>query len=97
MSPVSIAKDQPLQSLDEVEDFFKARYPDPAAPQPTRKPVVGYSPDKQENEFRNYEADARPTVREFYRLNHQFQTRDFVLAKKKLLAAFKLVINWSAT
>lgn len=83
MSPVSIAKDQPLQSLDEVEDFFKERYPDPSAPQPARKPVVGYAPDKQENEFRNYEADARPTVREFYRLNHQFQTRDFVLAKKK--------------
>ena len=83
MNPVSIAKDQPLQSLDEVEDFYKVRYPDPSAPPPAKKPVVGYAPDKQETEFRNYEADARPTVREFYRLNHQFQTRDFVLSKKK--------------
>ncbi|MEN9678677.1 MAG: hypothetical protein RIS76_4573 [Verrucomicrobiota bacterium] len=83
MSSVSIAKDQPLQSLDEVEDFYKERYPDPSVPPPAKKPVVGYAPDKQEAEFRNYEADARPTVREFYRLNHQFQTHDFVLAKKK--------------
>ena len=83
MSSVSIAKDQPLQSLDEVEDFYKERYPDPSAPPPAKKPAVGYAPDKKEAEFRNYEADARPTVREFYRLNHQFQTHDFVLAKKK--------------
>ena len=83
MRPVSIAKDQPLQSLDEVEEFFKERYPEPVAPAVARKPAVGDAPDKQEGEFRNYEADARPTVREFYRLNHQFQTCDFVRAKKK--------------
>ncbi|MBX3733088.1 MAG: inositol oxygenase [Verrucomicrobiae bacterium] len=83
MSPVTLATNQPLQSLDEVEDFYKERYPDPSGPAPARKPPVGFAPDKQETEFRNYEADARPTVREFYRLNHQFQTRDFVLAKKR--------------
>lgn len=32
--------------------------------------------------FRNYAAESRPTVREFYRLNHQYQTLDFVLQKK---------------
>jgi len=32
--------------------------------------------------FRNYDAETRPTVREFYRLNHQYQTLDFVLQKK---------------
>ena len=33
-------------------------------------------------DFRNYAADARPSVREFYRLNHRHQTLDFVLKKK---------------
>jgi inositol oxygenase len=33
-------------------------------------------------DFRNYAAEARPTVREFYRLNHRYQTLDFVLQKK---------------
>ncbi len=83
MSPISVAENQPLQSLDEVEDFYKARYPEPMPEGENPKPAVGYAPDKKETEFRNYEADARPTVREFYRLNHQFQTRDFVLAKKR--------------
>ncbi|MGH9838387.1 MAG: inositol oxygenase family protein [Blastocatellia bacterium] len=32
--------------------------------------------------FRNYEAEARSSVKEFYRLNHTHQTLDFVLAKK---------------
>ena len=73
----------PLDSLDEVEDFYKTRYPDPSQPAPEPKPKVGYAPDKKENEFRNYEADARPTVREFYRLNHTFQTYEFGVAKRK--------------
>src|SRR5437763_78566 len=33
--------------------------------------------------FRNYAAEVRPSVREFYKLNHRHQTLDFVLAKKK--------------
>ncbi len=73
---------QPLQSLDEVEDFYKQRYPEPVSEPAAKKPAVGHDPEKKQSEFRNYEADARPTVREFYRLNHQFQTRDFVRAKK---------------
>jgi inositol oxygenase len=32
--------------------------------------------------FRDYRADIRPGVREFYRLNHTHQTLEFVLAKK---------------
>ncbi len=32
--------------------------------------------------FRNYEADVRPGVREFYQLNHRNQTLAFVLGKK---------------
>jgi len=37
---------------------------------------------KPSTDFRNYAAEARPTVREFYRLNHQYQTLEFVLEKK---------------
>ncbi len=33
--------------------------------------------------YRNYEAEARSTVKEFYRLNHINQTLDFVLAKEE--------------
>ena len=79
----SDAVNKPLKSLDEWEDFVVQHYPEPNGPAAERKPAVGYSPDKKETEFRNYEADARPTVREFYRLNHTFQTHDFVKAKRK--------------
>lgn len=70
---------QPLAHLEEWEDFLKSRYPAPelaASPNsaPDHKPL---------KEFRNYEADARPTVRTFYQLNHRYQTFDFVQQKKK--------------
>jgi inositol oxygenase len=42
-----------------------------------------YREGKSEAEFRIYDAAAQPGVAEFYRLNHQFQTLDFVLAKEK--------------
>jgi len=32
--------------------------------------------------FRDYASDVRPSVKEFYRLNHTYQTLDFVKAKK---------------
>ena len=38
---------------------------------------------RKPEEFRNYAAEARSSVKEFYRLNHMNQTLDFVLAKKK--------------
>ena len=41
-----------------------------------------YDPEKSEAEFRDYE-NTTPAVREFYRLNHIHQTRDFVLEKKR--------------
>src|SRR5262245_40295307 len=62
----------PLSKLEEWEDFLQLRYPEETA--------AGAKPKEQ---FRNYEADARPSVREFYRLNHRHQTYDFVQAKKK--------------
>ena len=56
----------PLKELDEWDDFVAGRY----------------QPGKSEDEFRNYAADANPTVTEFYRQNHAYQTLDFVLKKK---------------
>src|SRR6267143_6173507 len=69
----------PLQNLEEWEDFLKERYPEPAAAEPFK----ATDPNKKKEQFRNYEADARPSVREFYRLNHRHQTFDFVQAKRK--------------
>ncbi len=82
MTTASPIDKKPLGSLDEWEDFLVERYPDPNSVA-TRKPAVGTDPEKQKEAFRNYEADARPTVREFYRLNHQYQTHAFSLAKRK--------------
>src|SRR5258708_33888018 len=42
-----------------------------------------YREGKSEAEYRVYDAAAQPGVAEFYRLNHQYQTLDFVLAKEK--------------
>jgi inositol oxygenase len=40
-----------------------------------------------EHVFRDYKAEVRPSVKEFYRLNHTHQTNEFVRAKKKLYGA----------
>lgn len=62
----------PLQSLDEWEDDVLERYPDPEE-----------TFNKTKEEFRNYDNPIRDTVKEFYRLNHTYQTYDFVKEKKK--------------
>lgn len=71
---------QPLGNLDEWEDFLKARYPQETM---TSKPYVGTNPEKKAEEFRDYRAEARSSVKEFYRLNHTYQTREFVLEQKR--------------
>ncbi|MGI9474404.1 MAG: inositol oxygenase family protein [Rubripirellula sp.] len=38
---------------------------------------------KSESAFRDYGSDARPSVKEFYRLNHRYQTFDFVQQKRQ--------------
>ena len=76
----------PLSSLDEWEDFLKQRYPETpsgTAKAASAKPSVGTDPNKKPEEFRDHSAEARATVKEFYRLNHTYQTRDFVLAKQR--------------
>ena len=69
----------PLKSLEEWDDFVKDRY---TAADSLSAPDTGNT-NKKKEEFRNHDADARACVKEFYRLNHTYQTRDFVLQKKK--------------
>lgn len=59
----------PLNRLEDWEDFLEARYPEPGV--------------KSKEDYRKYDNTTRDGVREFYRLNHQFQTYDFVQQKKK--------------
>ena len=79
----------PLDDLDEWEDDVLRRYPTPdttASSEATKDEqfnVNATDPNKKEEEFRNYEAEARSTVKEFYRLNHRFQTFDFVRQKRE--------------
>ena len=61
--------ENPLQSLDQWEDFVADRYPQPGT--------------KGKDDYRNYDNPGRDSVREFYRLNHRYQTYEFVLEKKR--------------
>ena len=81
MSQTKPAVAAPLNSLDEWEDDLKRRYPEPAENAPTRK-FVATDPNKKKEQFRDYRAEARASVKEFYRLNHTQQTVDFVRAKR---------------
>jgi inositol oxygenase len=56
-----------LQGLEQWDDFVGGRY----------------NPNKKEQDFRKYDESAPSGVREFYRLNHTNQTRDFVQVKKR--------------
>jgi inositol oxygenase len=66
-TPKPIAEENPLTSLDQWDDFVEGRYRE----------------DKSQDQFRIYDAKAQPGVAEFYRLNHENQTVEFVLRKEK--------------
>jgi len=68
----------PLQSIEQWEEDVLQRYPDPEA----------IATDKATTEYRNYDAPARDTVKEFYRLNHTYQTYDFVREKEQEFLKF---------
>ena len=68
------SNNEPLESLDEWEDDLLRRYPE-------EKSEFTDS-EKTEEQFRNYEETTRDSVRDFYRLNHQFQSFDFVQKKR---------------
>ena len=72
-TPAEIA---PLQSLDVWEEDVLSRYPEP------------HTIAKAKEEFRNYDDPKRETVKEFYRLNHTYQTYDFVQGKRNDYLAF---------
>ncbi len=57
----------PLTGLGQWDDFVNQRY----------------DPNRTEEQFRQHTADAPSVVREFYRLNHTYQTRAFVQQKKR--------------
>jgi inositol oxygenase len=79
-TPNQILQDEvnPLHSLDEWEDDVLKRYPDPNA----------IATDKSTSAYRNYETPARDSVKEFYRLNHTYQTFDFVKEKQQHFLKF---------
>lgn len=60
----------PLEHLDDWEESLAVRYP-------------AESTGKPKEAFRDYRAEARPSVREFYQLNHTHQTLDFVRTKQQ--------------
>jgi inositol oxygenase len=67
----------PLANIEEWEDDLLERYPEPK------------NAEKTKQEYRNYADSERVnTVREFYRLNHTYQTYDFVVQKEKEFLKF---------
>ena len=69
-----ISETAPLASLDQWEDDLLSRYPEPE--------------HKAKDDYRNYDTPERDTVREFYRLNHTYQTYDFVREKEREFLQF---------
>lgn len=88
MTPDYLANATPLKDLDQWEDDLLLRYPEPDT----------ITTEKSKEEYRNYDSPARDSVREFYRLNHQYQTYDFVQEKRKDYLAFnkKAMPVWDA-
>ncbi len=83
MSTETIPPSNPLHSLDEWEDFLKAAYPEEEHGSEFIKNLK-----RDQNQFRDYRKEVRPSVKEFYKINHQHQTLDFVLQKKKEFLSF---------
>jgi inositol oxygenase len=65
----------PLNSIEDWEDEVIHRYPEPGV--------------KAKEDYRDYKDSERvETVKEFYRLNHTYQTYDFVVEKEKEFLQF---------
>lgn len=67
MSAQTTPLSAPLKDMDEWDDFLTGRYQE----------------GKSKEQFRQYDEKASPGVAEFYRLNHEYQTYDYVMAKEK--------------
>jgi len=67
-SQLADVEKKPLSAdMEEWDEFLEGRYKE----------------GKSQEEFRQYDAQANPGVAEFYRLNHRYQTHEYVLAKEK--------------
>jgi len=65
---IGSANQAPLSSdMEEWDEFLKGRYEE----------------GKSEEEFRQYDAEANPSVANFYKLNHENQTFDYVMQKER--------------
>jgi inositol oxygenase len=62
----------PLTNLDEWEDDVLQRYPKPDS----------IATSKKTEEYRTYDESTKDHVREFYRINHTYQTYEFVQEKR---------------
>ncbi len=71
----------PLKDLEQWEDDLRRRYPEPATVNSAAESATTPSVQKKLEQFRDYFA-TRPEVREFYRLNHIYQTVAFNRAKR---------------
>ena len=66
----------PLNSMEDWEDDLLKRYPENPS-------------EKKEEDFRDYRSSKRAnSVKEFYKLNHQYQTYDFVCDKEATFLQF---------
>ncbi len=64
----------PLKDLDVWEEDVIRRYPSEG--------------EKAKTDYRNYDEPGRDTVKEFYRLNHEYQTFEFVSQKQEEFLKF---------
>lgn len=81
MNSTATPPSTPLASLEDWEDFLKDTYP------PEDSEFLKNIKQEQ-SQFRDYRKEARPSVKEFYRINHQYQTLAFVREKKKEFLSF---------
>ena len=66
----------PLNSIEDWEDDLLKRYPENPS-------------EKKEEDFRDYKNSKRAeSVKEFYKLNHQYQSYDFVCDKEATFLQF---------
>ena len=65
----------PLEQLEDWEDAVRSRYPEPID-------ILTDQAGKPAEAFRDYRQTDKPQVREFYRLNHRYQTLEFVRQKR---------------
>jgi inositol oxygenase len=93
-----VSNGNPMNSLEDWDSDLVVRYPEPK--NSSNANIGENKNNKKETEYRDYcKNDVRAaTVKEFYRLNHSFQTFDFVLSKEKEFLKFnrKEMTIWEA-